>query len=173
MDIDRHEHEHDLRALEHRLAAWRPSAGALDRDRMLYDAGRAAARHQGYIRAGRLATAALLVVTIGLGAMLVHQRSWLIHERSQRMALETSLAARDRPSEPWPHPVEIKLPPIEPPAPSRYFALTARLAARPADAPFAEVEQEAEPNRPDSAPSERLPRPVPLRPRDIQRVLDL
>ena len=33
----------DLTALERRLSAWRPAAGALDRDRMLYDAGRAAA----------------------------------------------------------------------------------------------------------------------------------
>ena len=41
--IDNHGLGADLSALERRLAAWRPAAGALDRDRMLYDAGRAAA----------------------------------------------------------------------------------------------------------------------------------
>ena len=46
MDIDNHGLEDDLKALEHRLTAWRPTAGALDRDRMLYNAGQAAAQRR-------------------------------------------------------------------------------------------------------------------------------
>jgi hypothetical protein len=167
MDIDHHENEQDLRALEHRLAAWRPSAGALDRDRMLYDAGQSAASQQGRIRAWRLATAALVLMAVGLGVLLVH-------ERSQRMALEIDSAARALPSQPSPAPlVEVDIPPIERPAPSSYFALTARLTANPGDASWPDAEIEREPHRMDSPPPEMRPQPVPLRPRDLQRALDL
>ena len=152
--------EPELTALERRLAAWRPAAGTLDRDRMLYDAGRAAAEGEGHRHAWRLATAALAIMTIGLGVLLAH-------ERSQRRALEIALAARAVPSPP--SPVEFEIPPIEPPAPSSYFALTARLAANPVDASWLDVEIEREPDHP--APTPR--RPAPLRPRDIKRVLDL
>lgn len=172
MDIDQHKDDHDLKALEHRLAAWRPSAGALDRDRMLYDAGRAAARGEGHIGAWRLTTAALVILSLSLGGMLAQQRSLLRREQSGRMALEMERMARTRASPPAP-PVEIELPPIEPPAPSSYFALTSRFVEGLVNAPFAEVEHEAEQNPPDPTPSERLPQPAPLRPRDIQRVLDL
>ncbi len=167
MDHDHHEDRQDLRSLEHRLAAWRPSAGALDRDRMLYDAGRAAAQSEGRGRAWRLATATLAVMTLGLGALLAQ-------ERSQRMALEIALAAPMVPSQPSPTPpVAVELPPIERPAPSSYFALTARLAANPGDSPWPDAEIERQPHRPDSTPPEVPSRPVPLRPRDIERVLDL
>ena len=77
MDIEHPEleHEFDLSELERRLAAWRPAAGALDRDRMLYEAGRAAARADGRVQSWRLATAALVLLAVGLGGLLVHERS--------------------------------------------------------------------------------------------------
>jgi hypothetical protein len=166
MDINRPEDEQDLKALELRLAAWRPSTGALDRDRMLYDAGRAAVRSESHGRVWVLATAALAVVTIGLGALLVQ-------ERSRRTALEIAMAARAMPSPPPPAPPgEIDIPPIESPGPSSYFVLTARLAANPVDASWLDVKIEREPH-PATSPPEETSRPVPLRPRDIERALDL
>ena len=65
MDIDkpRPDLENDLTAVERRLAAWRPAA-ALDRDRMLFHAGRAAAQAEepGPLLAAR--DGGILVVTV-------------------------------------------------------------------------------------------------------------
>jgi hypothetical protein len=176
-----HEIEHDLKALEHRLVAWRPLAGTLDRDRMLYDAGRAAAA-DGHVRSWRLATAAWLLVTVGLGGLLVHQwsllereRSLLAQEQSPRMALETTLAARTGPlqqSAPAPSPTSAA-PAIEPLAPTSYFALTSRLARGDRNLSSPDLEREPGPHRPTVGPSEAIPHPGPLQPRDLQRVLDL
>src|SRR5262249_5023003 len=90
----------ELSALEQRLAAWRPASGALDRDQMLYDAGRAAAHAENRLQSWRLATAALLVISIGLGGLSVYQRSLrlldrdlLAQEQSPRHALQTALPA--------------------------------------------------------------------------------
>jgi hypothetical protein len=171
--------ENDLRALEHRLAAWRPAPGALDRDRMLYDAGRSAARAESRIHSWRLATVALLLLFVGSGVLLLRQRhllareqTLLARERSQRLALETALAARtpafsaersQRLDEPTP---------IGRFAPSSYYALALQTRGF------------AEPYGPDSGtpPAERRREPgfsnkrpsaVPLRPRDIGRIIDL
>jgi hypothetical protein len=172
MDIDNHGIEDDLKALEHRLIAWRPAAGALDRDRMLYDAGRAVAV-EGRVRSWRLATAALLLVSIGLGGSLVHQRSLLARERSRTSALSTALAAGAVKSQPSPPPIAVEIPPIEPPAPNSYFALTTRLAQGVTEGSWPDVQSEPEPHRPGLAPKDEPPGPAPLRPRDVQRVLDL
>jgi hypothetical protein len=186
MDIDHPNREieldPDLMALEHRLAAWRPSAGALDRDRMLYDAGRAAALAGSRIRSWRLATAALALISVGLGGLLAQQRSLLARERSllaqersQRHAPETARSARpgaSEPSPPAPSPAA-ESPAIEPPSPTSYFALTSRLARSAGDPSSLDVEIEPEPHRPAGDHSVILPYPVPLRPQDIQRVLDL
>ena len=73
-----------LSSLEERLRSWVPSAGGLDRDRMLFEAGRAGA--QGPIQAvgsassWRYATAAAVLLASGLGL------AWY-NERSQRRAL--------------------------------------------------------------------------------------
>ncbi len=99
MDIEHPDHdpEIDLSAVERRLAAWRPAAGGLDRDRMLYEAGRNAARADGRVQSWRLATAALVLMAVGLGGMLAR-------ERSQRRGIGIIAFARTRinPS----HPVE-------------------------------------------------------------------
>ncbi len=170
----------DLTALERRLAGWRPAAGALDRDRMLYDAGRAAAG----ARPWRLAAAALMLVSLGLGGLLVQrrallgrERALLAHERARRFELETALAARteaSRPSSQAPAPAA-DVPPIGPPAPGSYLVLTARLADGVADVPWpgARVESEPGPHRPSPGPAGGEWRPAPLRTQDIQRVLDL
>ena len=67
MDFDKPnaDHEKDLIALERRLAAWRPAGGALNRDRMLFDAGRATERAEGRLWCWRMATAVLVLLNAG------------------------------------------------------------------------------------------------------------
>jgi hypothetical protein len=165
----------ELTALERRLASWQPSAGALDRDRMLYDAGRASVG----VRPWRLAAAALLFATAGLGGLLVQQRSQLARERAlladeraHRRELETALAARTgspRPASPVPATTEV--PVIGPPSPSSYLVLTARLVG--GDAASSGVGADPEPRVPARNPAGGPVHPSAIRPRDFRRVLEL
>ncbi len=98
METDIPGREPELTALERRLADWRPTAGALDRDRMLYNAGRAAAG----VRPLRLAAAALLLVSLGLGDLAVQQRSLLGRERAVLRTSEPDASSSRRPSPPGP-----------------------------------------------------------------------
>jgi hypothetical protein len=170
MDIEHPDRdpEIDLSAVERRLAVWRPAAGGLDRDRMLYEAGRAAAKADGRVQSWRLATAALALLTVGLGGLLTH-------ERMQRRALETSIAIAGRidaaqPAAEIALPASAKNPAIEP---SSYFALTSRLSRGNPDISSPDVNFEPEPRRPATGPSDLPPQWRPLQPRDLQRVLDL
>jgi hypothetical protein len=174
METDIPDREPELTALERRLAGWKPSATALDRDRMLYDAGRAAAG----ARPWRLATAALLLVSLGLGGLSVQQRALLgrerallAHERARRLELETVLAGRievSRPSSPV-----VDVPPIGSSTPGSYLALTARLADGVADVPWPGGAAEPAPQRPVPGPAGEEWHPSPLRPQDIRRILEL
>jgi hypothetical protein len=166
MDIEYPENE--LNAMERRLAAWRPASGGLDRDRMLYEAGRAAARADDRVQSWRLAAAALTLLTVGLGGLLAH-------EQSQRQALETSIAmaARINPAQPA---GEIALPaPKEIPAiePSSYIALTLRLSQGTPDMSSLDRQLEPKPHRVATDRLQVLPERQPLQARDLQRVLDL
>jgi hypothetical protein len=170
MDIEHPEieREFDLSDVERRLAAWRPAVGGLDRDRMRYEAGRAAARADGRVQSWRLATAALALFAVGLGGLLMR-------ERSQRQALETSIAiaARINPAQPAVEialPASREIPTIEP---SSYFALTSRLSRGNPDISSLDVDFEPKPHRPATGPSDPIPQRRPLQPRDFQRVLDL
>jgi hypothetical protein len=170
MDIEHPDRdpEIDLSAVERRLAAWRPAAGGLDRDRMLYEAGRAAAKADGRVQSWRLATAALVLLTVGLGGLLAH-------ERVQRRALETSItrAGRINPTQPAGEIASLtsnETPAIEP---SSYFALTLRLSRGNPDISSPDVDFEPKPHRPATGPLQVLPQRQPLQPRDLQRVLDL
>ena len=164
----------DLTALERRLSAWRPSAGSLDRDRMLYDAGRAAAGAGA--RPWRLMAASLLLATLGLSAMLARQhsslareRALLAQERAQRRQFETALAARLSPS----ISTVSQYTAAEPPASSSYLVLTAGLVAGVDDPASHRTFGDPEPRAPAPAPEGGPPRPSPLRPHDIRRVLEL
>jgi hypothetical protein len=172
MDVKNPENEHDFDMSEVacRLAAWRPASGGLDRDRMLYEAGRAAAQADGRGQSWRLATAALTLLTVGLGGLLAH-------ERSQRRALETSIAmaARINPAQPAGEiasSASRETSAIEPFAPDSYFALTSRLARGVPDL-LSSVEFEADPQRPPARPSMPPAQRRPLQPGDLQRVLEL
>ena len=93
-----------LSDLERRLEQWRPASGSLDRDRMLFDAGRASARAESWGRLGAALAASFALVAVGLGGLLVR-------ERAHRHGLEVALAERTR---------EPALPELViPPAPAR------------------------------------------------------
>ncbi len=182
MDTDHanNEDEQDLDALAQRLAAWRPSAGALDRDQMLYDAGHAAAGAEARVRTWRLATAALAIVTVGLSGLLVHQRSLLGHERfalaqerSRLEALGTALASRSEASKPSPSALKAAAAPFEPLPQTSYFAMASRLSKGIEDPSSPDFQSQAGSHRPDPLRPEVMRQPAPLRSRDVERVLDL
>jgi hypothetical protein len=170
MDVDKkgHDLEDDLTALERRVAAWRPAAGLLNRDRTLFDAGRAAALAEGRSRVWQLATAASALLTVTLGALLAH-------ERADRVALESrtaALAATQNPEPPMQTPIDLAR--IEPAEPNSYLALTTQLAKGSRDLFSLDNELESQPrHRPPDASSSSAPTLEPLRPIDVERVLDL
>ncbi len=81
--------EEHLSSLEERLRSWVPSPGGLDRDRMLFEAGRAevlgSIQARSHARLWRFATAAAVLLASALG-MVWH------NEHSQRRALELTIA---------------------------------------------------------------------------------
>ena len=83
------ESKHDeMKAFEERLGSWVPSLGNVDRERMLFEAGRASGLQSTPWAAGsqlwRLATAATLLLSVGLGL------AWQ-HERGRNQALEQAV----------------------------------------------------------------------------------
>ncbi len=169
MDIDvaHSDHENELTALERRLAAWRPAGGGLDRDGMLFRAGAAAARADDRTSSWRLATAASVLLTATLGGLLAH-------ERSQRLALESQALARsDRHDPPPPTANSVHLATIETPVPDSYLALTARFANGGRDLSLLDREFDSQPRRPPATSSRSSPSLEPLRPRELERILDL
>src|SRR5689334_5344994 len=81
--------------LELRLRSWVPSAEGLDRDRMLFEAGQAAAgaaaRAGGMSRWWKFAAGAAAVLAMGLGL------AWH-SERRQRLALQLAIARSTQPA---------------------------------------------------------------------------
>lgn len=171
----------DLTGLERRLAAWRPSAGGLDRDRLLYEAGRAAARSEAGARL-RLAmgsVAAAAIVAVGLGG-------WLAVERGRRQALELALSRPGGESHgqavepgrmPEPEPPVVRgprladapAPEAAPPSPGSYLALTRHALADAAGPGSSGAATDA----PGDGPRERTARPATLRVRGSEGRLDL
>ena len=103
---------------------------------------------EGRIRAWRLATAALVFLTVGLGAML--RAGAVAAIGVSRWTLAARACHRNHPGPP----VDSRAAADRAPAPSSYFALTARLTANPGDASWPDAEIEREPHRPDSTPPE-------------------
>ncbi len=144
MDPNEDNPEAPLSDLERRLERWRPASGSLDRDRMLFDAGRAAARAESWGRLGVALAASFALVSVGLGGLLVRERGY-------RHDLEVTLAERTR------EPVlpELVSPPpaLAEPAPNSYLALSRRILAsgledsptEASDAPRGEVPESLEP----------------------------
>ncbi len=112
---------------------------------------------------------------VGLGGLLarermqlVRERALLAHERARRLEVETALAARDRIPR-----TSTPIAATEPPAPDSYLMLTSRMARGVADAPWPVDDRPAAPAGPSTRSPEPSSRPVPLRPDDVRRVLDL
>jgi hypothetical protein len=158
--------EPDPTGIERRLAAWLPAHGALDRNRMLFDSGRAAAFAEARGLAWRSATAALALVAVALAGLLVRERS----RRHDLELVVESRSGRAVPDAPATHPA-ILLPEASPDrlAPSSYFVLTARLARGGLDLAPSAIAPDS--YRPSAGPSG--PQPEPLRPRSFDRVLEL
>jgi len=105
----------ELNSLEHRLGSLRPSPLAIDRDRLMYLAGRATAETA---TRGRFAAVAFCV---GLSILCVGLATRLSAERGQRLDLERVVAEQRR--EPVPERFELVVTETRP-APSSYYALT-------------------------------------------------
>jgi hypothetical protein len=124
-------HTHDsnlndeLRALESRLRGWAPAVAGVDRDRVLYEAGRFDGTQRLGLRGWKLATAALALVSLGLGL------AWGV-ERGRTQALAVALeSSRAGGAGPGASPVLSNREPGAPPVhdfkpldPSSYLALT-------------------------------------------------
>lgn len=82
--------EPDLTAVEARLSQWQPSAAGLDRDRILFEAGRASVAYQTRrVLAGSVAC--LVLVGIAFGPIF-------FHERALRRSAEAQLAQALQPA---------------------------------------------------------------------------
>jgi hypothetical protein len=167
--------EDDLIRLEQRLGDWSPSLGGLDRDRFLYEAGRAdlAARDRRLFKALLAASIALALAAVGSGA------AWrLEHDRNGRLEAELAqgrqeirrlLAIQDRVAPPshlaFQEPTDTPGP--ETPDPFSYLALSRRIAGGRIDFD--------RPERPAASNGDRpsRPHPAPLRVGDRDQLLDL
>ncbi len=163
--------EEHLSSLEERLRSWVPSPGGLDRDRMLFEAGRAevlgSIQARSHARLWRFATAAAVLLASALGLV------WH-NEHSQRRALELTIARLAPSPAPFVATPELIAERPEKEAavdPSSYLALV-RLVNLTEDAADLEPHRTA----PGTVPSVRAadsPHTSPLRPRDWDRVISL
>jgi hypothetical protein len=124
MDAAKDRPEDELTDLEHRLRQWQPASLGLDRDRMLFAAGQAAARGEvwGWAPLGSVAALAMAVVMLGF---------LFVRERGERRALEVRIARQLAvPKIPAPA-VELAVAPIveHPPAADSYLMLTRNMLA--------------------------------------------
>jgi hypothetical protein len=128
--------EGDLNRLESRLGGWRPSLGGLDRDRLLYEAGRADvdARHRAHVR---LSLAVSLAATLaafasGLAWRAEHARGTRLEAElaSTRVELDRLIAAAERTPTPpsLVSPGALPASTSERPDPFTYLSLTRRIA---------------------------------------------
>lgn len=160
--------EDDLSRLEQRLGDWTPSLGGLDRDRLLYEAGRAdsSARDLRLVRGTMAVSIATALAAFGLGT------AWrLEHDRNGRLRAELALArleaapALAAPYRPGP-PLAVSSE-AEPPDPSSYLTLSRRIADGRIDFDHHD--------RPPASSGDKppRPRPDPIRVGDRDRLLDL
>jgi hypothetical protein len=162
----------EMKALEERLGSWVPSLGNVDRERMLFEAGRASSLGSTRIENGsrfwKLSTAAAVLLAAALAF------AWK-QERGRIQALEQVILAQDgRPGgqpkiEPEPEPVpENRDLPVDP---GSYLGLVRQLKIQSMDG--GPIDFPTAPASSSSGPTPPVPNPRPLRPRDLDRVIAL
>lgn len=121
--------ESDLNATEARLSGWSPAASGLDRDRMLFLAGRAAGRSEMRRRMAVASAGLVVLISAGLGGLLVR-------EQARSRTLEIRLAeALHAPASPSVRTVAPTPPPaIGRPEPGSYLVLTKQALGPPKSA---------------------------------------
>ncbi|MFO0961217.1 MAG: hypothetical protein U0800_27870, partial [Isosphaeraceae bacterium] len=119
-----HDLNDDLKAIEGRLRGWAPSSPRIERDRLMFEAGRAASARKSTRFSWPMATAATALIALGaLGG-------WA-QEHSKRRAVELAWAQGRRalpPSPPIDAPVLIAIREPSPIEPTSYMALSRRLS---------------------------------------------
>ena len=150
----------NLNALADRLRGWQPSSGGLDRDRLIFEAGRAAGLAEARTVYRKrfwpmaMATAASLLLAVGL---------FLTREAEPSGRQERNEMAKiSQQSQPLPETV-----PITPVDPNSYLALARQIADGSLD------QGPTEPTRSGVDHPSPIDRPTPLRARDLDRLLNL
>lgn len=159
--------------LEQRLGSWVPSAGGLDRDRMLFEAGQAvgaAVPARGRSRWWKFVAAAAAVLAMGLGL------AWQ-NERRERLALQLDIARSSQPALPTAPVASTSVlmaqRHVRAVAPDRWSYLTlVRQVSRIEQGESLESTS-TEPTSTKKVEPTRSLRNAPLRPRDIERVIAL
>jgi hypothetical protein len=158
--------------LEQRLRSWVPSAGGLDRDRMLFEAGQAAAgaaaRARGMSRWWQFAAGTAAVLALGLGL------AWH-NERRERLALQLDIA---RLTKPVPAPItstSVMMAEQQPRAvtPDRWSYLSLIRQVSRIEQGESLESTSTEPTTTEKVEPARSLRNAPLRPRDFERVIAL
>ena len=164
MDQPGYDPEADLTGLEAALGRLRPAPIALDRDRMLFEAGRASALAERRGRVGYAIAAGFALVAVGLGGLLAR-------EQAARKELEVKIAslAPPAPSAMRPAVATVELNMSGRLSPDSYILLSRRISVEGLD-PL--------PGGSTSLPAEagsKAPTPTmePLRVRDAGGLLDL
>jgi hypothetical protein len=160
-----------LISLEERLRSWHPSTEGLDRNRVLFEAGRVAGQREQRSRSlwtWKLATAAAVVLSVGLGLGWYRERA---EHQGLRLAIgqPSQAPAGSRPIESVRTAVSKSEP--RPVDPNSYLALMRRVTVRTERPDSLEPKHDA--NRPSEPPDPAVKAPRPLRPRDIDRVISL
>jgi len=124
MSAERPNHEQDLSPLERRLQNWQPAASGSSRERMLFEAGRAAARRS-RIGMAQVGFAGFLVSSVLLAG------GWMVERaKRQRLAQQLAEVQLDRHRESLPRlpeervDTEVRLALVDRPDPVSYLVLT-------------------------------------------------
>lgn len=150
----------NLKGLAERLSGWQPSAGNLDRDRLLYEAGREAGLAEARAIFRRrfwpmsAIAASLLILSLGLIATRSPDRKQPVKHVEM---VKAPVADRTTDDEA----------PIAPADPNSYLALSRRIGAGSLDS------VPTDRARTRSAPSNPVDSLTPLRTRDLDRLLNL
>ena len=163
MDTPGRDTENDLTGLEQQLARFRPAPIALDRDTMLFEAGRASALLERRGRLGSSMAAVFALLAVGLGGLFVRERARLL-ALEVKLKTETRVIARQSPSV---SPIPDR--PFRPIEPDSYLSLTRQFLSVGLDLVPQKVRQEPRESTPDR-PSPSTP---PLRVRGSDGLSDI